>query len=61
MLIIGWLMQQKRLSFALGLLTNSIMRFYRFGTGKKTKKIFGSSKIKNGRSIQDGRQNLIYL
>jgi hypothetical protein len=24
-------------------------------------KIFGSSKIKNGRSIQDGRQNLIYF
>jgi hypothetical protein len=26
---------------------------------KKIKKIFGSSKIKNCRSIQDGRQNLI--
>jgi hypothetical protein len=26
---------------------------------KKIIKIFGSSKIKNGRSIQDGRQNLI--
>jgi hypothetical protein len=25
------------------------------------KKIFRSSKIKNGHSIQDGRQNLIYL
>jgi hypothetical protein len=28
---------------------------------KKLKKIFGDSKIKNGRSIQDGRQNLIYF
>jgi hypothetical protein len=38
--------------FALGLLANSIMRFYRFWAEKN---IFGSSKIKYGRSIQDGR------
>jgi hypothetical protein len=41
---------------ALGLLANSIMRFYRFLAGKKI--IFGSSKIKNGPSVQVGRQIL---
>jgi hypothetical protein len=34
--------------------------FIDFGL-KKIKKIFGSSKIKNGRLIQDNRQNLIYF
>jgi hypothetical protein len=35
--------------------------FYRFWAKKNKKKIFGSSKIKYGRSIQDGRQHLIYF
>jgi hypothetical protein len=34
--------------------------FIDFGL-EKIKKIFGSSNIKNGRSIQDARQNLIYF
>jgi hypothetical protein len=42
-------MMQKRLSFALGLLADSIMRFYRFWYGKSRK------------SIQDGHQILIYF
>jgi hypothetical protein len=55
----NWLSLQKRLSFSLGLLANSIKRLVEFGLEKNKKKIFGSSKIKNGRSIQDDRQNLI--
>jgi hypothetical protein len=34
---------------------------YRFWAEKKIKKIFERSKNKNGRSTQDGRQNLIFF
>jgi hypothetical protein len=51
----AYVAKAKRISFTLRLLPNSIMHFYRFWAEKKKKKKIGSSKIKNGRSIQDGR------
>jgi hypothetical protein len=49
----------QRLSFALVLLPIQLCVFKNFEP-KKNEKIFRSSKIKYGRSIQDDRQKLIY-
>jgi hypothetical protein len=39
----------------------TLVRHRTFGLLKKLKKMFGRFKIKNGCSIQDDRQNLIYF